>query len=90
MTDLHCHVLPFVDDGSDSVENSISMIEEAVRQGVKNLVLTPHYRKGFFFIEDKKVIEVFSQKILPGYIDNERVDILLNNTDFGVGGENDE
>lgn len=59
MTDLHCHVLPFVDDGSDSVENSISMIEEAVRQGVKNLVLTPHYRKGFFFIEDKKVIEVF-------------------------------
>lgn len=59
MTDLHCHVLPFVDDGSDSVENSILMIEDAVRQGVKNLVLTPHYRKGVFDKDDKKIIEVF-------------------------------
>lgn len=31
------------------------------------------------------VIEVFLQQLYPLYKDNERVDILLNNTDFGVG-----
>lgn len=41
-------------------------------------------------LPDENVIEIFTKKIMPDYIDNERVDILLNNTDFGVGGENDE
>ncbi|MDE6474498.1 MAG: radical SAM protein [Clostridia bacterium] len=34
---------------------------------------------------DKKVIREFMQVIYPAYIQNERVDILINNTDFGVG-----
>ena len=34
---------------------------------------------------DKKVITEFIKEVYPKYIDNERVDILLNNTDFGVG-----
>ena len=34
---------------------------------------------------DKKVIEEFMQFIYPKYIDDQRVDILINNTDFGVG-----
>ncbi|MDD6645364.1 MAG: radical SAM protein, partial [Oscillospiraceae bacterium] len=38
---------------------------------------------------DKEVIEIFSKNIAPKYIDNNRVDILMNNTDFGVGAENE-
>ncbi|MCM1285807.1 MAG: hypothetical protein NC213_05465 [Acetobacter sp.] len=34
---------------------------------------------------DKKVTADFMQKIYPEYKDNDRVDILINNTDFGVG-----
>lgn len=34
---------------------------------------------------DRKVIEVFMDRLYPIYKDNNRVDILLNNTDFGVG-----
>lgn len=34
---------------------------------------------------DRDVIEVFMDKLYPIYKDNDRVDILLNNTDFGVG-----
>lgn len=40
---------------------------------------------------DRKVIEQFMEYVYPLYKDNDRVDILLNNTDFGVGwfkGEN--
>ena len=61
MTDIHCHVLPFVDDGSDSLETSVSMLVEQVRQGVKNVILTPHYRKGFYFANNKEIIEAFEE-----------------------------
>ena len=61
MTDIHCHVLPFVDDGSDSFETSISMLKEQIAQGVKNVILTPHYRKGFYFAEDSKIKEAFEE-----------------------------
>ena len=36
---------------------------------------------------DPAVIQTFIQQVMPRYRDNDRVDILLNNTDFGVGGE---
>ncbi|MGN0242656.1 MAG: radical SAM protein [Lachnospiraceae bacterium] len=36
---------------------------------------------------DMRVIEQFCEELYPEYIDNPRVDILLENTDFGVGGE---
>lgn len=38
---------------------------------------------------NKQVISIFMDKIYPKYINNSRVDILINNTDFGVGGKNE-
>lgn len=35
---------------------------------------------------DNDVIAAFVREVMPIYIDNERVDILMENTDFGVGG----
>ena len=34
---------------------------------------------------DENVIDIFSKQVAPLYINNERVDILMENTDFGVG-----
>ena len=39
---------------------------------------------------DPRVIELFKNTIMPKYLHNERVDILMNNTDFGVGGKSNE
>lgn len=36
---------------------------------------------------DKAVIAEFKEKIMPEYLGNDRVDILISNTDFGVGGD---
>ena len=36
-------------------------------------------------VPDKKVISDFMTLLYPKYKDNERIDILINNTDFGVG-----
>ncbi len=42
MIDIHNHMLPAVDDGAKSEDMALSMLKEAVRQGVNHLVLTPH------------------------------------------------
>ena len=43
MIDFHTHVLPSVDDGSSSVEESIRMLKSMEAQGVKKALLTPHF-----------------------------------------------
>jgi protein-tyrosine phosphatase len=40
--DLHCHLLPGVDDGSRSVEQSLTVLARMAEQGVTDVCLTPH------------------------------------------------
>lgn len=48
MRDIHCHILPNVDDGSDNIEVSLEMIQAAMRVGVTSIVCTPHCRDPWF------------------------------------------
>ncbi len=43
LIDLHCHVLPKMDDGSDSVEMSLEMLRREAEQGVVTVCATSHY-----------------------------------------------
>lgn len=43
MLDIHTHILPAVDDGSKSVQMSVSMLKREARQGIREIVLTPHF-----------------------------------------------
>ena len=42
MIDLHCHLLPGVDDGSRSVEQSVRVLQTMAAAGITDVVLTPH------------------------------------------------
>lgn len=44
MIDIHCHILPGIDDGSASLEESLAMAEIAVQDGVSHIVATPHIK----------------------------------------------
>jgi protein-tyrosine phosphatase len=44
--DIHSHILYGVDDGSKSLQESLNMIKISYDEGVRQLVLTPHYEKG--------------------------------------------
>ena len=46
MTDLHCHILPGLDDGADSFEESLAMAAMAAHQGIHHIVATPHCLTG--------------------------------------------
>ena len=41
--DFHSHVLPGIDDGSKSVEQSIAMLKREAEQGITHVVATPHF-----------------------------------------------
>lgn len=43
MFDVHCHMLPGIDDGSKDVAMSIEMIRRSVEQGIEGIVFTPHF-----------------------------------------------
>lgn len=42
MIDIHCHIIPGLDDGSDSIEESIKMARIAYENGTDIIVATPH------------------------------------------------
>lgn len=46
MIDLHCHMLPGVDDGPKSMEDALDMARLAVKNGITHSVLTPHITPG--------------------------------------------
>lgn len=42
--DMHCHILPGVDDGAESVDEACEMIRQAADSGTTVMLATPHYR----------------------------------------------
>ena len=56
MLDAHTHILPGVDDGSQSVEESMAMLGEEWKQGIDTVILTPH------FYADKEAPERFLRR----------------------------
>lgn len=52
MKDLHTHILYDIDDGSNSLEESLEILKQASLNGVTDIVLTPHYVKGSKYSAD--------------------------------------
>lgn len=42
MVDLHCHVLPGIDDGPETIERAVQLVLAAVAEGTRTIVATPH------------------------------------------------
>ena len=48
MRDMHCHILPGVDDGARDMDESLAMLDAARAVGVTSIVCTPHVRDPYF------------------------------------------
>lgn len=49
MVDIHCHILPALDDGAKSLDESVEMAEMAIADGITHVVATPHASSEFRF-----------------------------------------
>lgn len=66
MIDLHCHLLPGVDDGSANMAISLQLAKEAVENGVTYALLTPHHMNGAYTNHKADVLaqtEAFQQQL---------------------------
>lgn len=48
MIDFHSHIIPNIDDGSRSIEETVNLIKEAKEAGFEGIVLTSHYIEDYF------------------------------------------
>lgn len=57
IVDMHCHVLPGVDDGPETPEESIQVIKEAARQNVTAMIVTPHFHPARYQVYASQIVE---------------------------------
>lgn len=67
MIDLHCHLLPGVDDGADDLAQAIAMCHMAVEDGVEAIVATPHLRHEMWWNDDRASLETAFASLRAGH-----------------------
>ncbi|MCM1154944.1 MAG: hypothetical protein NC392_06225 [Roseburia sp.] len=57
--DIHSHILPGLDDGSEDFEMSLRMLRQAAEDGIGEMILTPHYKPMRRNVSPEKIRKVF-------------------------------
>lgn len=78
MIDIHCHILPNIDDGACNLEETVAMAKTAVKNGIHTVVATPHTLNGIYTNPAEEITRIttetqqlltskgISLKVLPG------------------------
>lgn len=77
MFDLHSHILPCIDDGSKSVEESLEMLRLLKEQGVSKVVATPHFYANRNSVEDFLEKRNLSFSKLSDHLSSDFPELLL-------------
>lgn len=75
MIDLHCHILPGVDDGAKDISDSIAMARKAVEQGIQTIVATPHHLNNRYENARSQVIDKVEE--LNRVLLQEKIDLTI-------------
>ncbi len=60
MIDIHCHIIPDIDDGSKSMEKSVQQLKEMQAGGITHVFLTSHYFRGHYHYSREEYNRKFS------------------------------
>lgn len=64
MIDIHTHILPYIDDGSKTMDASLSMLHKEEELGVTDIFLTPHYMKSRNYMSGAQDNQVVYQQLV--------------------------
>ncbi len=73
--DMHSHLLPGIDDGANTLEQSIELIQELIKMGYSHFICTPHIM-GDHFKNTKETIEA-SYKLLINELIAQKIDVKV-------------
>ena len=95
MIDVHSHILYEIDDGSRNIEESLEIIKNYNKIGIKNIIATPHYINNSSYVSKRdnnlKLLNILKEKLKENnidtnlylgneiYIDEEIESLLKNN-----------
>lgn len=74
--DIHSHILPGIDDGSENFLMSLEMLRIASADGIREIILTPHNKPGRHNADHEKIISLI--KKLQGKADDENLGLKLH------------
>lgn len=76
LIDLHCHILPGIDDGSEELEESLAMGRSYVAQGFRAVVATPHCIPGTQWMPDIGLIRARADRVREAF-KGEGIDLTI-------------
>lgn len=76
MIDIHCHIIPGIDDGPSHIAMFMEMANIAVSSGITDIIATPHHRNGYYLNQKEKIL-----RVIPEYqqlLDTERIPLVIH------------
>ena len=82
IVDIHCHVLPAIDDGAQSMSETMKMLAIAQEEGITHIVVTPHYKVGHHNASPQKVADLMAEVQQNIIADNLHISLYQGNEVF--------
>lgn len=80
-TDMHCHLVPKVDDGSKCIEESVECMKALASVGYKKMILTPHFQTPRFENDEDDIVRRYEE------MKRQAADMGVEINICGIGGE---
>jgi len=75
MIDIHAHILPSIDDGPETIEESIELCKVAANDGIKTIVATPHSKDGVYETKSMEILKAVDT--LNSQLKENRIDVKI-------------
>jgi tyrosine-protein phosphatase YwqE len=75
MVDMHSHILPGIDDGAKTPEESIALVKKMMELGIKKIIATPHIMADYYKNTPETIGDAL--KILKAELNKEKIDIEI-------------
>ena len=60
IVDVHCHIMPGIDDGSRDITETLEMLKIAQSEGITHMIATPHFKSGHHNAAPQKISELIN------------------------------
>lgn len=75
MIDIHCHIIPNIDDGAKHLTESVEMAYQAVEEGITHIIATPHHKNGKYSNSKEEICQYVNQ--LNSVLEARQIDLTI-------------